>query len=371
MTLTEFAYGFKKTLKGGILLYLLFLLTRSGVRAAIGYYREKNPPPTPGPKMALGVLEPPKLIRLSLPESASPTYRLETKTGRLPSFPDRIEVYPVVLPEATLMSEARIRDLAEMLGFRALPKNLSTTQLIWTDPTYQRVLKADSVLRTLSLETGNEVLANNLTVGSVPQGEAAIKIVRDFLAAKGLGDPFLAEADAEAVPVSFTAGGMRGVDSNEATATYVAFRKKIGDSPIYSLWPDHSLVGAAVTGSKIEAWLYPRIDYTLWNVAADQSSTYPLLPIGRVWEEIQAGRGFLVELRPLWHGRFTPYSPIEVTEIQIKDIQFGYFESTALPEFLQPIYVFSGLALMPDEATASVVIYYPAVDYEALNPPAE
>src|SRR3972149_6670704 len=130
---------------------------------------------------------------------------------------------------------------------------------------------------------------------------------------------------------------------------------EIGDQslPILPADPKVALIQVALTtGLKPEINNVLGITYGAQEAEIDktQVETYPLKDVMSAWEEIKTGQG-------------TAYigSTEDLRTVQINSITLAYFDDAAHQDYLQPIYVFSGVAKTASNKEVEFVAYSQAV----------
>ena len=87
---------------------------------------------------------------------------------------------------------------------------------------------------------------------------------------------------------------------------------------------------------------------------------YPLITFDQAWQEIEEQKGIVVSLIK----QEAVYSPVAVglNSITITQAFIAYYQPPELPNSLQPIWVFKGLALLQDRTESEVAVYLPAIE---------
>ena len=333
-----------------VILYFLYKL-------AANIYLTLNPPPEPPPTVGFGKL--PKLRLPSLEINGDPTYILETSTGQLPQFDDRANVVAMQPIQPTLLGEQKARELARALDFGG-EGELSDDKkfLFFLDTTDQRGLIVNVTNQNFLLATTTSRISS-LPKGSAPTGSEAVKEAQDILSRLGL-HKFGFEAGSQTTSFWVSAGSDPAPAGSISEAHYTEvnfFRSltEIGDQnyPILPADPKVALIQVALTtGLKPEINNVLGITYGAQEAEIDktQVETYPLKDVMSAWEEIKTGQG-------------TAYigSTEDLRTVQINSITLAYFDDAAHQDYLQPIYVFSGVAKTASNKEVEFVAYSQAV----------
>ena len=374
------------TLKRGIvivaLLTFVFYTGRFLIVQGINVYRKINPPRLPAPESRFGVLPQITMTRVGI--VGTPQYILDTNTGALPPFPDRITVYPIIEPQPTLLSEQKVKQLATDLQFTGASSKLSNSLFRWVDGTNSRTFQADAVSKNFKLDTPPFRISNIVASTASITDEDAISSVEGFLRSKAL----VKQSDVEnltykTIPTQVSLGQIRESKSLTGGAkllkvdAYVEIPgKKLRASDrdvkykILGPNPKDALISFTTTNSPNIAFKYPIANFVYWEPDYQAGSDYYLSPIQDVWAAVQNGQGIVSYIRTKGGDYYVPIEDLNVSRIEIRDIYLAYFMqpeyTDALPNdpkyisYLQPIYVFEGQATTLSD-TADIFIYFPAV----------
>ena len=357
MNLYEFAAFVRRAIiyaalgiAAAIILYFLYKL-------AVNIYLTINPPPETPPTMGFGKL--PKLRLPSLEVKGKPAYILETATGQLPQFDDRASVVAMKPSQPTLLGEQKARELARALDFGG-EGDLSSDKkfLTFRDTTDARTLAVNVTNQNFTLTT-TFARISTLPKGSAPSGSEAIQEAQDILSRLGL-QKFGFEAGNQTT--SFRVANSQGIAAagslSEAHFTEVDFFRsltEVGDQnyPIVPTDPKKGLIQVWVTtGLKPEINNILGVTYNAQETEIDktQAETYPIGDVMANWEEIKSGQG-------------TAYvgSAEDLNTVQINSITLAYFDDVVHQNYLQPIYVFSGVAKTVSNKEVEFVAYSQAV----------
>jgi hypothetical protein len=333
-----------------VILYFLYKL-------AANIYLTLNPPPEPPPTVGFGKL--PKLRLPSLEINGDPTYILETPTGLLPQFDNRANVVAMQPIQPTLLGEQKARELARALDFGG-EGELSDDKkfLFFQDTTDQRTLVVNVTNQNFLLATTTSRISS-LPKGSAPTGAEAVKEAQDILSRLGL-HKFGFETGNQttsfriASPQAFSPAG----SISEAHFTEVNFFRSLTgiDDQNYPIMPIDPKVGLIQIGVTTE--LKPEINnilgvtYSAQETEIDKTriETYPLKDVMSAWEEIKTGQGIA------YVG-----STEDLRTVQINSITLAYFDDAVHQDYLQPIYVFSGVAKTASNKEVEFVAYSQAV----------
>lgn len=353
--------------------------------AGLGVYNQMFPKEIPPPPAAFGML--PMLEMPSHEILGSPSYILETDSGTLPNFSDRINVYKVIKPTPNLLAESQMKSLAATLNFSTgfTKKNVSEFQ--WIDGNAEKTMWANVITKEFIVKTKLDKLGSVLSSVNTITEDDGINMVSGFIKSKGLLPK--AEEDTmrfETVPTIVNLAKYQDmkrfpkqskvikVNVYREINQLIPFKQESASYNILGPNPKNSLMSFYVT-NEADKYKFPDIDFTHWEVDMESKSMYPISNIVSVWDVIKAGKGVIAYVKLDEKGYYSTYKPINIAEIQIRKIELAYFEPKEYAEYLQPIYVFSGTFKTNAEAgtlakKGEIVIYYPAVTGEYVQQPA-
>ena len=335
-----------------------FIILRVLYGLAVNIYLTLNPPPEPPPTIGFGKL--PQLRLPSLEVKGNPTYLLETPTGALPQFDDRAYVVAMKPIQPTLLGEEKARQLADALDFGGEGELSADKKLLtFRDLIDQRTLTVNVTTQNFNLATSVSRMST-LPKGSAPSGAEAVKSAQQLLSQLGLlkfgfdtGNQTTLFLAAGTGPQLEKAGSI-----SEAHLTEVNFFRSLTgiaeqNFPILPADPKKGLIQVQITTG-----LKPEINNTLGIVYNAQETeidkekfeTYPLRDVGEAWEEVKTGQGIA------YVG-----TSGDLQTIQINSVSLAYFDDTVHQEYLQPIYVFSGVAKTGDGKEFEFVAYSQAI----------
>lgn len=363
MDLYSFATNTRRAIVYGALGLVAFLVLTVLYRFAANLYLTLNPPPEPPPTAGFGEL--PKLNLSSIEVGGSPAYLLETPTGELPTFDDRIQVVVVAQVQPTLLGEKKARELARDLDFGgqgALSADRKT--LTFKDETDRRTLVVNVVTQNFTLSTDLERISS-LSLGRAVSGPNAIKKAQRTLNSLGLLKFGFDAGNQTTAFKTVTAGTAIEVGStSEAHFTEVNFFRSLTEVtsqsyPILPANPKAGLIRVWITSSLKPSILNTLLlSYNAREVKIDKSKveTYPLENIATAWESVKQGAGIAyVEVSG------------EINSISITNVSIAYFDDPQHQDYLQPIYVFSGLAENANGKEGEFFAYTPAVSEDWIS----
>lgn len=340
-TLTEASVVARKSIKWGAIGFVgITILWYMGV-AAVDYYKYLNPPPLPPASVEFGLLP-----AVNFPESKTrPKLLLELPTGSIPTFPDRMRVYWAPTKRSGFADADTAVDVATALGFLFKANQPTETTYIWTNQDQlNSKLEMNIVSGHFDLTRqwqNNPGLAemNNFQSDKqiITETENYIKRV-GLLSDDAVGVekvsylkndvsklvPALSLSDADFVQLDLFRKNIEEIDPNSKTKAIMA------SYPFYRTDPSKGLIRAIVSGSKIQSEKIIGIDYEYTGIDYTRNSTYPIKSGEEAWEELLGGGGYVTE------------SAQKPSEVKIRRLFLGYYDSNQNQNYAMPIYIFLG-----------------------------
>lgn len=313
-----------------VIIFLIFFLWKG-----IGIMQNIiNPPPPPPPNTIYG-----KLPLLTFPESevkTSFTYRIDTISGELPSFPDRIAVFPIEQEEPNLLALERAQERVEQLGFFNPGVPISPSLYQWTDPTDpNRILKYDIVSLNFSLTSPLSTNAALLSGRYLPAAEEAKQEAIGFISSL---TTFPQDIDSRKTTIelfSLINGTIVPATSfaNAQLTRVDFFQQSIFDLPVFYPKAATSTMQVTIGSGDFEPKvLFADFFYQKYSSpsATTEIATYPVKTTQEAYDELQKGNAYIIS------------GPQETTTIAIKDVKLGYYFDSKPQQYLTPIFVFEG-----------------------------
>ena len=306
--------------------FVLFLLYSGFVFAKNQFFPEPPPPP----EVKFGKIPD---VSFPLQEKSSVGFKVNTKSGDLPAdFPDRIKVYKNkgFEPSLTALQDARSR--VEGLLFNNREEKVSETTFRWAKVTGE----------TLSLD----IYTNDFTVDSnflfFPEvySSGSFALTKDRLtsvitAFLGGLEIDVSNFDFDVTRVKYykiANNTLEQVESqNDAQIARVdLFQKRVDDKPIF--YPEYN--GSTMhffIGEREGALQITKAEFYQHITNAEESSTYPIIPVQKALDDLARGKGLILTEKPLFSKTF-----------EITDVNLVYYYGKNDTGYLNPIYVFYG-----------------------------
>ncbi len=328
-TLTESAHVSRIVIKWGIVGICGLMVGRMIIGGLIAWYKATHPV-IPDPTIGFGVLPP-----VAFPEEQRPqlTYRLETITGGLPAMPTQADVILELAERPNLLAMERATREAAAMGFKVQPEKISDLEYQWKLVTpIPSTLTSQIYDGRFTWITHWESDPNFLAAKTLPTQSQAAKEVRDLVRKTGQSIDDLPENNAELNYLKGVGGTFRPVPSlSDADFVQVdLFRQLYKEKhPFVTPVPDQGVVRVILSGNPKDGRVV-QATYNYFPLDYTTTETYPLRPIDQAWEELQAGKGYVARLDR------------SVTDVVVRKVELGYYDSFEPQKYMQPVYVFTG-----------------------------
>lgn len=332
--LTETAYYTRRTVNWAILAVILYIILRITWSIFVVLWLYFFPPkPTP-PNFRFGKLPAVKFPEPAASPSAQFTFRLETIEGTVPTASEAATVYFMPKPAANLLALTKTQEFAKRLGLN--PKPIEETKAIYRfedDTTQLRRLRYDIVSNNFILRYGFEQDAGLFIERNVPSVDAVVAETKSMLQTFGLYGTDLAKGTNKVSFLKLVGDKLVPTTSlSQADAVRVDFfRQNVGGLKLFTPYPDEGQVVLIFSGSKNNKKKVLQFAYTLWTIDSETSGTYALKNSTAAWEELKSGLGYIAR-----------YPTNTATNIVIRQVYLGYYDSFDPQMYLQPIFVFEG-----------------------------
>lgn len=337
-------------------------------------------------------------------------FELQTDTGKVDSLPNIVNVYRYTNLGQIINSQGEAKILAKKLGFD--PERLvrqGTTGYIWSDTTTQRSLIVRARDLNFTMKTDFEKIRRLRRDVDLPTEREAPSIATNALRSLGVLDQAYTEVQptihlidinpdgsfsqaeslitAELIRVDFLRkvpmisiatnleGAQLMVDSlTRKNLSYETGSSIVNDQRIevynfstlltyqYPVKTNISVyVGPKDDATKILPNIY-QIEYNTWRIESESCGTYELISPSLALQKIQEGKGSIVYLNSTG-DEVREYTPVSVNKFRVDNIYITYFEGLTEQQFLQPVYMVEGEAVLKGGERADFFIYYPAINY--------
>lgn len=288
-----------------------------------------SPTPLPPPTITFGKL--PEIIFHASIDGSKNSYTLNTLTGSLPTFPDRISVYKTEEEIPGLLTIERARARVKNIGFSGNGVALSPSIYQWTNSVSPFKRLVTNIINfnfnlTSAYATDETITRNNV----LPSENEAVKKATEFLQSFS-GIPTDIDMDKTKTTLfQIQNGELTQVQSisNTQIIRVDYYQKDIGGYRIFYPNPDFSTMNLLVAKGTREPVVEAHFFHT--KIASDSAGTYPIITAQEAWSILKKNNAHIAR----YDG--------ESKSIDIQKIELGYYSPDSKTTYLMPIIVFSG-----------------------------
>lgn len=330
-SLSEVAPQARTFIKFGVIALLVMMVGRVILVGAYNYWRKLNPPPPPPPDVKFG-----KLPKLSFPQKEQPelSYRLETRTGGLPSkLPEQYEVYFMPIKKPSLLAFDNAKGIANRLEFIEEPKQLSETSYRWDSlEPVPSSLTMDIIYGSFILDRRWQDDPSYATPNLILSEVQATEKVYNLLSRIDLLPEDIRGGTSEVQPLRGEGGKiMDAVALRDAQFVRVnLYRADVGETPVVNPRAERGLITAIVAMQREEEKQMVQLDYNYFPVETETVAVYPLIGVAEAWQRMQMGGGYISSI------------VAGTGEVVVREVYLAYYDSEKPQQYLQPVYVFEG-----------------------------
>ncbi len=308
-------------------LILLFFLIKIGINIKESLY----PTPLPAPTVSFG-----KLKAIDFPTTATNkplTYIVDTLSGTLSAFPDRMIVYKTNENEPNLLDLSQAQNSASRIGFASSGNLVSDTLYQWKEQTYPiRILTLDIVSRNFDLTSDylSSPSSTLITRRKLNENDAIDAARALFVNMSSFPDDI---DETKTKTTLLTINNSQLIPVKNLSAAQIIrvdfFQKDIDKFPIYYSYPSNSAINAFIVGGDSAPYIV-EAHYFHQTPINEQTATYPIKTAGEAYDEMMNGKSYIAS----YNGNNT--------KIKITNNFLGYLALDKKQEFLMPIIIFEG-----------------------------
>lgn len=311
----------------GALVFIIFIAV-NGVQI---FQKIFFPPPPAPPKEEFGKLP---RITFGIPSGPKPTFRINTVSGQLPVFSDRIDVYKILVPDPSLNALKNARENARSARFEKQETKVTDTIYEWQND--QGIIIRYNII-TNNFDIDSDLTGNNYSTGEVfSRKDDAFRFVKNFL---GSLNAYTDDIDQNQIKLTYYAINNRQLvevpSQNQAQVLRVdLFQNSVSDNKLKIYYPDidKSIMFFYIIVTPDDK--RPEIAKGTFNhsiVDLKQSSTYPIKSANDAYRELQNGANSLVIK-----------ADKNATSFDVTDVSLGYYIGREGQQYLLPVFIFQG-----------------------------
>ncbi|MDO8657516.1 MAG: hypothetical protein Q7K55_02150 [Candidatus Levybacteria bacterium] len=256
-------------------------------------------------------------------------YIIDTKSGNLPSFPDRVNIYDIIQPTPNFLDLSRAQEKTSRIGFREKGSLISDTLYRWTEETAPfREIKYD--ILSLDFSFTSNFMSDPDVLSGNPDESSSIPIAQSFL------------SDLNSFPIDIdmakTKTTLLSISNSElipAEKPSVAniirvdfYPKDVDNTPLFFTHPPYSLINVLISDRELGTKIV-EVNFSHKNLGT-KSCTYPIKTADKAFLELKSQKAYLASF------------PETGKEIPIKDAFLAYYVSENPQKYLIPVIVFRG-----------------------------
>lgn len=377
MTLTQTAKAFRLFVKVFGVVFVGFLIIRMGIFVYLILF----PPPPVEPvdssyEAAFGKLPPLELQLASV--EFTPNYTIKLDLVILPNLPTQPEVamvYPVLKAPYGFLSEDRAQQIATVFNMTSEPIELNALENVWRAP--NQILTINTQTLNFRYEYKYDLDPSVFKEGFFRSHSAIIDKANSYKNSYNIFGEYaddLSQGKPELFFLKYHNSKLQPVQSSsEAESVRVDFKRRdISITDVSGRNISYQFVSPNYVGSNshlmfgidpFDEYMLIDVQHTLWRYSEKQGSTYPIMPSSLAWEVIQSNPQLFTiyignqELGPLDRNISTP----EVSDLNVKYVDFVYYDPSGEQDYIQPVWMFRGDASLSTEGVLDWVGYVPAV----------
>lgn len=286
------------------------------------------PTPIAPPDQKFGVME-----NIVFPKSLDelPIFSINTVSGTLPPFPDRIKVYSLKKNSVSITALNNAKSRLAGLNYTGNQQFISTSVYKWTQTGKNNVLTYN--INSFNFSVESDFATNPLYISSRISSQSqddVQKKVADFIDALGADR---SDIDIKNAKITYLNIVNTNLTPTEATPAQIErldiFQTPVDQLAIYYPLFEKSLLNFMVANNGIE-YEVVAANYNHFSPDLTSFGTYPLKTSSQAYLDLQNGKGFIV-------------SPTPGKDVEITDVSLGYYlNEDEEQKYLLPIVVFRG-----------------------------
>jgi len=322
-SLTKSVAKWSAIIVGSVILLLILVRVGKILKEIIA------PTPLPAPTVSFGKLPPIEFPKSSPAQQLN--YFIDTVTGTLPKFPDRVKVFKIEKPIPDLLALARTGEKVARAGFFSSSTRVLGNTYQWTDPRSPTLRKINVDIFTLQFSISSAFLSSQAVISGVnlPDPDKAKTIAQDLL----LNLSFLyddLDLGKTKTNLFFIKDSVLVPATSVSTAQVIEidfFQKDIDKLPVVYPKANNSTINIFVGGGENQPQVI-KADFFHQNISSE-SATYPIKTASDAFLELKNGNAYIL-------------SPSNNKDVSIKNVHLGYYMRDKEQNFLMPVIIFEG-----------------------------
>ena len=328
-TLNQAASETRVILKWGGVIFLILVVIFAVFKIGIALKQTFFPTPPAPPTVSFG-----KLPMITFPSNVSGknfNYSLNTISGALPTFPDRIKVYKMTINPPDLLALKKAINNVSSVGFTNPELTISAKIYQWnSDDPLNRSLIMDIFSTDFALSSTFVSDPDVASAINLPNESTAINTAQSFLSAISSFPNDVDTTKTKALLFSINNNTLTTATSISNTQVIEVdfFQKDVDKLPIYYPKAVSSTMNVLVVGGKDQPEV-AQVNFSHQTVS-NQSATYPIKTAEEAYSLLKQGQGYVAS----YFG--------SDTDISIKNVFLAYYVGEKKQDYLFPIAIFEG-----------------------------
>lgn len=332
----------KNVAKWGAIAIVLIVLLVMGVRFGLTLKEQFFPTPPPPATVTFG-----KLPRVPLPESVTSKnleYSVNTVTGVLPQFSDRVSIFKIIKNTPDLLALKQINARVVQMGFQDDPLSIGEATYQWSDnTTYNKKLTINIVTNNFTMTSDYMTNPDVLVPKRLFNETQAIAKSTAFLSSLNVLPNDIDIAKIQTALLSIQNGQLIPATSLSTTQIIKVSlsQRDVDNIPIVYPNPMSSTMQLSVVSGQYDVevvaaqFVHQEIDIT------SGSGTYPILSIQEAFKQLQDNTGYIAS----YNGTGN--------QVDITSVTLNYYLGDKDQTYIWPVFTFSG--------SNGFVAYVPAI----------
>lgn len=299
-------------------------------------------------------------------QSGTPSVTLDLVNARLPESPEILEVFPILSAPYGFLSRDRALELARKIGFSEEPQVVDETQLVWRRGLESLTMNATTLnfRYTYDYRSNPTVFRPGRFATENFAVSAGNKVMSDLAILGGTRGPDLSKGQVTSQKLRYDGTDLVSSATLAQTSAILINYSRIPIQEIQVVSPTYynSIVNILVPSVTEPKML--ELNYTYWEFDRKKGGTYPVTPASSAMNLfLQSPDQYIVFLGDA-ETAAQDTTITSVTEYIVKQMHTAYFDTAEYQQYLQPIWVVLGEAVLASRSRVDFVAYIPAITNE-------
>lgn len=305
-----------------------------------------------------------------------PSYVMALPSGVFPTYPKVMKVYKMPYMSVTINSLSNAELLAGELGFKSTT-SVEKNPYTYTWSTNNHVLTFNISNFNFTLYTLQSIynymqyqIKKNYSIGGFNGTQNLSLFFSNLLSSLSYQDgagnsiplvPNLNQNNFYSVPVTINSNNTISMSNSTGlipNAYYIFYNNYVGNYKVYNPNPQKPLDRVLTDSTNVNYKSILSLNFVNFNINTSNSSTYYIMSPQQAFSMMQNGGGSLELIYPSVGNPYTDSHKVySVSKFYVNHMNLGYYEGASYHQYLEPIYVFSGIAYFSN-GTQGTFYYY-------------